>query len=330
MSNKISIETNRQLLSRRNKTILQKGEAFSLSAEQALIQDKRGAQQFMGVIPLRCQLGAYYYLSLADDHVADYLFWLGSFGYERSSAAIFTYLSMQASYVLDLGSYTGYFSILSSVLAGQSNVYAVEANPLNFHRLCENLRVNGSQAIPLNYALIPADDTRNSIEIFYDSKLRVLDTGSFASHASAELISQKKAKKDSFMVQTTCFRELVEKLGIPSKMNQSDDSYVLLKLDVEGLELPLLFDIIDYYGGRNFVVLFEVLTSKTYDLAFSLLDSSPMLGLAYIDEYNQRVSLCKSPVSPRVSGSRNFLFGDAQVISGICQMSPQEILSQYE
>jgi FkbM family methyltransferase len=273
-------------------------------------------------------LGDYFFLNLDDDHVAEHLFWLGCFGYERSSAAVFTHLAMEADYVLDLGSYSGYFSVLSSVLANNSHTFAVEANPLNFHRLCENLSINGSDAVPYHYALTPSKDAQETIEIFYDANLKVLDTGSFALHELAEIIPQKRNKRHSFIVPAISFSALMNELSIPA--SNKNESYALIKLDVEGLEAPLLSDIVGFFCDSEFIVLIEILTVEAYRSILSIVHSQHDLSIAYIDEYEQEVSLRDHAVYSRQKGSRNFVLGSKKLIQKICDISPAKLLDDFE
>ena len=329
MKNKISTSNNQGLLLKRSKTILQGGVKLSLEEEQSILENVKSDKSFMGIIPLRCQLGDYYFLNLNDDHVAEYLFWFGCFGYERSSAVLFTHLAMEADYVLDLGAYSGYFSVLSSVLAKNSNTYAVEANPLNFHRLCENLSINGANVVPCHYALVPSSDNTDTIEIFYNAGLQVLDTGSFASHELAAVIPQKLNKRDSFIVPTISLSSLTAKLDVPV-VRKHESSYVLIKLDVEGLEVPLLRDIADFYSNSNFLVLTEILTAAAYQSIFLFISSYDHLSIAYINEHKQEICLYNQSEYSRQKGSRNFIIGNTQLIKKICNISLADLLAKYE
>jgi FkbM family methyltransferase len=307
---------------------MKSGSKLSINEEEALLKSVQSAQGFVGIIPLRCKLGEYYFLNLDDDHVAEHLFWLGCFGYERSSAVLFTHLAMEADYVLDLGSYSGYFSVLSSVLANNSNTFAVEANPLNFHRLCENLRINGSDAAPYHCALTPSSDTQETIKIFYDANLRVLDTGSFALHELAEIIPQKRNKRHSFIVPAISFPSLMKELSIP--VSKKNESYALIKLDVEGLEAPLLSDIAGFFSDSKFIVLIEILTVEAYKSILSVVHSHHDLSIAYINEHEQEISLRDHSEYSRQKGSRNFILGSKRLIQNICNLSPGKLLEKFE
>lgn len=325
MKNSFSVANNQKLLAYRQKSLLKSGIIVSKEKEDSLLEKVKSESPFMGVVPLKCKLGAYYFLNLDDDGVADYLFWFGCFGYERTSAVLFTHLAMSASLVLDLGSYTGYYSLLSSVLAGNNNTFAVEANPLNFHRLCENLKLNSSQATPCNYALAPESEKSENVKIFYNKNLRVLDTGSFAKSESAEILPQKGNKTDVFIVPAVTIQDL----QLPPV--EKSDSFVLVKLDVEGLEIPLLGDIIRYFSVENIIIFVEILSSTSFNLMCSQLTLSRKgLSVAYIDEYRQKITMQDDLSYSRQSGSRNFIIGSSQLVSQICALSPNDLLRKYE
>ncbi|MDF2183166.1 FkbM family methyltransferase [Grimontia hollisae] len=324
----MSIEKNRELLLQRKRTLLKSGSSFSIDEEKSFFENIKSEPAFMGVIPLSCKLGNYFFLSLDDDGVADYLFWFGCFGYERASAVLFTHLSLEASYVMDLGSYSGYYSLLSSILAKNPNTYAVEANPLNFHRLCENLRLNGSNATPFNYALTPLNENVEKVKLFFNKNLRVLDTGSFVSSEFGEVLPQKKNKKDAFIVPAINLFSLMEEIEI--KFESSINSYVLIKLDLEGLEIPLLKDILKIYPTQKIIVFVEILTPSSYKLMYSMKCSRDDLSIAYIDEYAQEILIQEKPSYFRRNGCRNFIFGNTQLINEICSLSPNYLLGRYE
>lgn len=328
MKKQLSISLNQQLLQKRASTVLEKGEKLTLHAEKRILAEADHKPGFMGIVPLRCRLGSYYFLNLDDDNVAQHLFWFGSFGYERSSAALFTHLAIKANHVLDLGSCSGYYTLLASVLAKNTNTFAVEANPLNYHRLCENLNINGADAIPFHYALTPIG-SGETIEIFYNANLSVLDTGSFAFHDLAEIIPQKMSKQQSFTVPAISFDSFMEQLQVKKRVGRRK-SYALIKLDVEGLEIPLLEAMISYYSGQQFVVLIEILTPGAFQSIQSIVNTHSDFSIAYIREHDMDITLCDGEKYSRKGGSRNYVFGNKELISHICTLSPAKILEEYE
>lgn len=312
----LSVKRNQLLLKERQKTVLTSGRRVSLHDEKRLLAEKRAKESsFVGIIPLQCRLGRYYFLDLGDDVVARYLFWFGAFGYERSSAALFTSLAKKASWVIDLGAYSGYYSILAACLAGNTNVIAIEANPYSYHRLSENLAINGSKAISRNLAIIPDGESQDSVKMMYNADLDVLDTGAFAPHESAELIPQKKTKTSWFTVPALSFSSLAKELDIGSKEQGADDRFILIKLDIEGLEAAVFSDILNCLSGSEIVVMVEILTQATAEKIMNIMNDHGGLAMAYVDEYSQTMTLVEGSSLMRREGSRNvFVCSSARAI----------------
>lgn len=328
-SRALSILNNQDLLKKRVGTILKDGGRITFEEEQNIIKNMQSNPGFIGIFPLNCKLGKFYFLTLNDDTIATYIFWFGCFGYERSSAVLFTHFAMEADYVIDIGAYTGYYSMLSSILSKNSNTYAIEAHPMHFFRLYENLKINGVNMATYNYAVIPHSSTQlENMKIFYDASLSVLDSGAYVSHETTEIFSQKSKKRDYYIVPAYSFPAIIDKFNLHILRK---NSFTLIKLDVEGLEYPLLKDIINYYKSKEqkFIILVEILSEKTYKSAFQLSESYG-LKLVYIDEYSQNATLCTSSNYSRKMGSRNFILTDKDLINCILNLSINELLVKYE
>lgn len=327
----LSVKRNQLLLKERQKTVLTSGQRVSLQDEKRLLAEKRDKEScFVGIMPLQCKLGRYYFLDLGDDMVARYLFWFGAFGYERSSAALFTSLAKKASWVIDLGAYSGYYSILATCLAGNANVIAIEANPYNYHRLSENLAINGSKAISRNLAIIPDGETRGSVKMMYNADLDVLDTGAFASHESAELIPQKKTKTSWFTVPALSFSSLAKELNVGSKEQGSDDDFILIKLDIEGLEAAVFSDILNCLSGSEIVVMVEILTQATAEKIMNIMNVHRGLAMAYVDEYSQTIALVEGSSLARREGSRNAFLCSSSRATRLVNTGVHNLLELFE
>lgn len=330
----LSISCNQHLLNARNNTILRSGEFISISREKELLAVGENLKMnFCGIFQARSRLGNYFFLDLGDDGIAKYLFWLGSFGYERSTAALFTFLAMKANYVFDIGSYSGYYSILASCLAGNRNVVSLEANPYNFHRLTENLSINNARVIAKNMAIIPKGDGPDEIKLMYNSQLRLLDTGGFVPHPKAEIIEQKKSKGDWFSVPTISFERLLLEADFnPDDLLNKDGKYILIKLDIEGLESSILADIVNALSRHDlqFIVVLEILNQPTFAAVWQIVASDDTLCLAYIDEYAQSLSVHIGNKIARTKGSRNFVVGSRSFINKLSKNGINVHLSAFE
>lgn len=327
----LSVKRNQVLLQERAKTILRAGCKLTHDDEKMLLEARHGIDYaFIGIIPLKCKLGSYYFIDLGDDGIARHLFWLGAFGYERSSAALFTYLATKASYVIDLGAFSGYYSVLASCLAGNQNVIAIEANPYNYHRLCENLGINGCNVIAKNCAILPAGQEQQEIRVMYNSTLSSLDTGGFVDHEETDLIPQKKSKKDWFTVPALSFEELCSELQIDAALQGDSGDFVLVKLDIEGLEAPIFADILSYLNSSKLVLMVEILTQATANKILSAMGQVQSLAMAYVDDYAQTLTLLEETGFRRTLGSRNFLISTLDRLSMLAAIKIGSLLHEYE
>jgi FkbM family methyltransferase len=67
----------------------------------------------------------------------------------------------QGSTIIDIGSNTGFFSILASKLCGEGKVYSIEAYPLNFKKLKKNIEINSIRNIePFNFFIGSSNNIR--------------------------------------------------------------------------------------------------------------------------------------------------------------------------
>ncbi|MEM7384151.1 MAG: FkbM family methyltransferase [Verrucomicrobiota bacterium] len=125
--------------------------------------------------------------------------------------------------VLDLGAHTGLFSIMSAARYRRAAVVAFEPNPDNYHRLVRNVASFGSRVTPLEAAA----DIENGEKCFSVSN-------SFSGRLADSEIHEGLSGTAS-LVRTVSVKELVEDRA-PSRL--------LLKMDIEGAEYPVLPDLI--------------------------------------------------------------------------------------
>lgn len=321
--------SNRKILKElRPKTILSNGEietAEKIESRKDVLSRYR-KKQFFGILPCKCKLGTYYYLHLDDDNVAESLLAFGCYGYERATAAIFTQLSKEADLVLDLGSFTGYYSVLAGRLGKAKNIVSIEANPLNYQRLKDNLKINGLRVHAFNNALVPSADTTEYIDIKFNSKLRVLDTGGFVDHEANEVAIAKKNKLDTYSIKTISMQKILAEVPFPKV-----SSYILAKIDIEGLEVPISAELIDRYPN-NLVAIVEIIFESTYTKLKDFIRLSDSFVLAYINE--DKLSIVDVADSSwhefRVKGSRNLLICSRRIWDKIEPLSISEFLSLAE
>jgi FkbM family methyltransferase len=82
-----------------------------------------------------------------DDSIPNQVFWRGCFGFEAEMSPLFYSLATQAGVVLDIGAYTGYYTLLAARANPEGRVIALEPLPTVFERLLRNVALNGGERI---------------------------------------------------------------------------------------------------------------------------------------------------------------------------------------
>ncbi|MEH2006873.1 FkbM family methyltransferase [Nostoc sp.] len=137
--------------------------------------------------------------------------WLGSYEYEKQ--IIFQQIIQEGSIVYELGSNSGFYTILASVLVGsQGKVVAFEPHPQNLHYLKQHLRLNHLE----NVIVIDSAVSDSSGVIQFDGS-------GFTGHISSQ---------GELQVKTVSLDELIdtEQILPPN----------FLKIDIEGAEMLAL------------------------------------------------------------------------------------------
>jgi FkbM family methyltransferase len=80
--------------------------------------------------------------SRADDYITSRIWWMGMAGYEPETVIPFLRFAQEARVILDVGAYTGYYSILSAAINPDARVFAFEPHPRIAARLGRNLDLN--------------------------------------------------------------------------------------------------------------------------------------------------------------------------------------------
>jgi len=138
--------------------------------------------------------------------------WLGSYEYEKQ--LLFQQMIQEGNVVYDLGSHSGFYTILASVLVGNhGKVVAFEPHPRNLGYLREHLQLNNAQ----NVTVIDAAVSDKSGFIQFDGS-------GFTGHISSN--------HGDLQVKTVSLDELIETNQIPPPD--------FMKIDIEGAEASAL------------------------------------------------------------------------------------------
>lgn len=139
--------------------------------------------------------------------------WIGS--YEFRKRLLFERTIPEGSIVFDLGGFTGYYTLLASVLVGPSgNVFVFEPLPRNLRYLKQHLALNRISNVTV-------------IEAAVTDRYGMLSFQEGPSSARGRL-----AEGGSLLVQAVSLDEMIEAGELP------DPQY--LKVDVEGAEMRVL------------------------------------------------------------------------------------------
>jgi FkbM family methyltransferase len=108
--------------------------------------------------------GQVHFWSLGDDYITSRLWWLGIAGYEPETVAPYLRFVADAAVVIDIGAYTGYYSLLAAAKNRSARVFAFEPHPGVAARLGHNLDLNPS----LTVTVIPsAVGAQRGVASFY-------------------------------------------------------------------------------------------------------------------------------------------------------------------
>ena len=209
------------------------------------------------------------YTSGGDDEVARRLYWGGFGGYEPETAALFYALAIRAGTTVDVGAYTGYYSLLAAAANPDGRVFAFEPTPRSYQSMLRNIALNEARNVtPLRRALTDADR----------EAMLYLPDGAGEMPTSASLL-------EGFRSSGTALS--VEGVSLDSWTRQQELCRIdLVKLDVEGTEHLVLYGaketlsrntpciVCEVLHGRNESAIHEVLSQFGYRY-FWLTDSGP-------------------------------------------------------
>ena len=227
------------------------------------------------------------------DEISNDIFYSGIFGnYEGYSLKIWNQLSIQTekSYVLDIGGYSGIFSLVSASANSEISIHSFEPHPDTFKRLKKNISSNIYTNIsPHNFAL----DIKNGDFTFYNSK-GISPTGfSLVSHAHIDKDAGTKICK------TKKIDELLEE-------RYKDMRISLIKIDVERAEYPILQSIISRIIQDKSCVLCEILDEESYEKFDQLFCTKHFQSIVIDDDKHSAFQVKKLAGMSKVG--RNILF----------------------
>lgn len=183
--------------------------------------DARRMDPFFGYVDIQIKgCAPFLMFSNNDDLVAQSYFWYGDNGFEAETLAVWVELSKTArGAVVDVGAYTGIYSLAAYFANPKNVVFAFEPMRSQFGRMLLNFQVNRVGTIIHAENLAVSDSSGEAVMRQYRGHL-VLGTG-------ASLLD-KKAK-------TVCFEEPVKTITMDDFFSGGKE-VGLVKIDVEGAE----------------------------------------------------------------------------------------------
>lgn len=149
------------------------------------------------------------------------------------------FTALPNAFFLDCGANIGYWSLFAGRLVDRSRVVAVEANPEVYRRLIENLSLNGAGVTALRLAVWEVDGQELVLQADKQQ------------HAGGTVVGAAPGQDvDGYPVTSITIDSLLRKYVGPG-------DFVIVKLDVEGAEVPSLRSAGSAFHQRKSVLLFE-------------------------------------------------------------------------
>jgi FkbM family methyltransferase len=192
--------------------------------------------------------------------------WVGT--YELPKQIAFAAAIKPGSVILDVGSHVGFFTLLASVLAGETGrVVALEPNPRNLSYLKRHVQMNDLKNVTIIEAA--ASDRRGAA--WFD----------FGVNSTAGSIAQS----GEIVVRTVRLDDLYES-GIIPRID-------ILKMDIEGAELSALLASQELVRDSRPIIFLETHGAKQHEGCLELLGSwgytIQLLATAFPDEEQQEL-----------------------------------------
>lgn len=185
------------------------------------------------------------------------LFWHGNTNWSRLETRFFRLASPHARVVLDIGANLGFFSLVAAKINPRCRVLAVEPYSANVNVINQNVKLNSLTNIEVEAIALGSAD--GEIDFFIPADGRVTDVSNAQETQWLENMYGLPAVKTKVPVKT--LSQLVKEKGL--------SSLDLIKIDVDGFELQVLFGNETLIDSFRPVFLFELLMHEV------ILDSIP-------------------------------------------------------
>ena len=188
--------------------------------------------------------------------VANDIFYSGIFGnYEGETLRLWYEISKEVNgLVLDIGAYSGIYSLVAASDNKQSMIVAFEPHPGNFDLLCKNIQINVFSNITLENLAI---SNKTGKVTFYNEGKGYRPGFSLIKHRHIE------TESSTISCEAISFKEYLES-------NHTEKALSLIKLDIERAELVVLRDGIERIQKDRTIIFCEILDRDSIFKIFSL------------------------------------------------------------
>lgn len=208
-----------------------------------------------GQFSVRIEPGtSFRYLASPSDAIGKALYWSDLRRLEAETWGVFVRLAADAECFVDIGSFTGAYTLVACAVNSRIRCFAFEPVPEVFERLCVNVGLNGwgNRVTAIHAAVSGSSGT----EMFWLPDRGFPDTGHLSSSA-------RLSGEDGSWVKvptTTLSSALPEGAKVD-----------LMKIDVEDAEGPVVASIADVLARDRPAVVIEMLASGSYEQAVEVL-----------------------------------------------------------
>ena len=218
-------------------------------AEKNVLPEKLWRKlQPIGIFKLRINTQAFLYDSSEEDQLSRNIVWTNFRDWEPMSVSIFYEFSKVSNYVIDIGAYTGIYSLIACTANNYCKVFIFEPNPNMIANIERNCCINNfiDRVKIYNIAL---SDENGDFEFGITAKDRT---------ASGLITSLNEHQSIDSIIRAEVWK--LDDLFDREELNEA----TLVKIDVEGNELKTLKGMTKIIGYFKPVFLIECLTQKKY------------------------------------------------------------------
>ena len=166
--------------------------------------------------------------------------------WEKNSREIFALIAKQSRVIIDVGAYTGIYTLISGKTNPEAKIYSFEPNPLLFESLKKNVKFNrmSKRCFLINSAL--SNSTEESF-LFQNSEY-------YTSLFSLNEYTENSKKIKVFTIELDTFSK-----------EQNLQNLDLIKIDAEGFEENIILGGLNTLSKFHPIILMEALTEKDFN-----------------------------------------------------------------